>query len=179
MKIEKPLSTERITVRDYEKTDLPVLTAMWFDEENGKYLSDPTRDYVDGPYQKALDGLAESPTGYYLTAVSNRTGGIIGSGCLFPDETGKRFDIGYCVRKDCWGKGLGTELVSLLIQLARRRGGIEVTAEVAAENTASRRLLERCGFQILRTSSFKKYNMDVCYDSYIFSLRLDGDNRVS
>ena len=38
MLIEKPLVSSRITVRNYQKSDLPYLTAMWFDKENGKYM---------------------------------------------------------------------------------------------------------------------------------------------
>lgn len=38
---------------------------MWLDEENGKYMSDPTWEYVDAAYQKALDTLEESSNGYY------------------------------------------------------------------------------------------------------------------
>jgi len=38
MLIEKPLISSRITVRNYQKRDLPYLTEMWFDEVNGKYM---------------------------------------------------------------------------------------------------------------------------------------------
>ena len=170
MLIEKPLSASRITIRNYQRTDLPFLTAMWFDEENGKYLSDPTREYVDSVYQTALDGLEDNPYGYYLTIVLNASGQTIGSCFIFPDNKNKSFDIGYCIHKNFWGKGLGKELISLLIDWVHKHGGIEITAEAAKENIASNQLLINTGFKVMRESKFKKYNMNVCYESIIYSL---------
>ena len=179
MLIEKPLVSSRITVRNYQKADLPYLTAMWFDEENGKYMSDPTEEYVDSKYQKALDELEDNPKGYYLTVVSNETGKIIGSSCIFPDEKGESFDIGYCIHKDHWGKGLGTELIGLIKDWVISHGGTRITAEVAKDNAASNQLLIKNGFKVLRETEFKKYNMDICFESYIYELKSEDDSALS
>ena len=112
MLIEKSLTSSRITVRNYQKSDLPYLTAMWFDEVNGKYMSDPTVEYVDSDFQKALGCLENNPDGYYLTVVLNCSDRIIGSACIFPDKKKEIFDIGYCIHKDYWGKKFGSEPVS-------------------------------------------------------------------
>ena len=169
MLIEKPLVSSRITVRNYQKSDLPYLTAMWFDKENGKYMSDPTAEYVDNDFQKALDSLEDSPNGYYLTVVLNSSDEIIGSACIFPDEKKEIFDIGYCVHKDYWGKRFGSELLALIVTLIRNNGGIEITAEVAQDNIASNRLLAKNGFKIKKKSQFKKYKMNICFNSYIYT----------
>ena len=179
MLLEKPLSTSRITVRNYKKADLPYLTAMWFDEENGKYMSDPREEYVDSRYQKALDDLEDNTKGYYLTIMSNDTREIIGSSCIFPDEKCECFDIGYCIHKDYWKKGLGTELIGLIKAWVISHGGTQITAEVAKDNVASNRLLIKNGFKVLRESEFKKYNMDICFESYIYSLSLDDKSGIS
>ena len=179
MLLEKPLSTSRITVRNYKKADLPTVTAMWFDEENGKYMSDPREEYVDSKYQKALDALEDNPLGYYLTIESNDTGKIIGTSCIFPDEKRECFDIGYCIHKDYWRKGLGTELIGLIKAWVISHGGTQITAEVAKENVASNQLLIKNGFKVLRETQFEKYNMGITFESYIYSLRLDDDSAES
>ena len=179
MLLDKPISGARITIRDYQRADLPHMTAMWFDGENGKYLSDPTAEYVDELYQKALDELEDNPRGYYLTVALTDSQEIIGSACVFPDEKMESFDIGYCIRKDCWGRKFGAELIGLIVDWARGQGGLEITAEVARENVASIRLLVNSGFEILRKSEFKKYNMDICYESDIYRLRLSDTHRSS
>ena len=172
MQLKKPLTASRITIRDHRAADLPFVTAMWFDEENGKYLSDPAAEYVDEIYQAALDKLENSNDGYYLTVVLKGTEEIIGTCCIFPDENKECFDIGYCVHKDCWRKGYGTEIIASITAWLRDNGGAEITAEVAKENTASIALLERNGFKVKRESSFKKYNMGIDFESYIYSIKL-------
>lgn len=170
MLIKNPLRAAKITLRNYKKADMPYVTAMWFDDENGKYMIDPTKECVDSKYRSALDKLEDSEDGYYLTAVSNDSNEIVGSCCIFPDEKRECFDIGYCIRKDHWRKGLGTEVISLVIDWVIEQGGTQITAEVAKENVASCRLLQKNGFKVLRDASFKKYNMDISYDSYVFAL---------
>lgn len=172
MKLSTDLHTSRITIRNHRASDLPSVTAMWFDEENGRYMSDPTKEYVDEKYQKALDGLEDNPEGYYLVVEQNDTKKIIGTCCIFPDEKKECFDIGYCVHKDCWRKGYGTEIIALITAWVRENGGAEIAAEVAKENTASRSLLESNGFKVKRESSFKKYNMGIVFESYIYSLKI-------
>ena len=169
MLIKKPLTSSRITVRNYQKSDLSFLTAMWFDKENGKFMSDPTVEYVDNDFQKALDRLENNPDGYYLTVVLNGSEKIIGSACIFPDEKKEIFDIGYCIHKDYWGKRFGSELLTLIVTWIRNNGGIEITAEVAKDNIASNRLLTNNGFKIKKKSQFKKYKMNISFDSYIYT----------
>ena len=59
MKIKGKLSGECVRLRSYEKEDLPFCMGIWLDEENGRYLSDPTANFVDVVYQKALDNLQD------------------------------------------------------------------------------------------------------------------------
>lgn len=74
MRISNPIQGGRIRIRNYEATDLDFVTGMWFDEENGKYLSDPTRDFVDEAFQRALDELPDSKLGYYFVIEHADTG---------------------------------------------------------------------------------------------------------
>ena len=55
MRSGKRLFGKRIIVRDCEKSDLDFCTGMWFDKENGKYLSDPEKEYIDEKFQRAVD----------------------------------------------------------------------------------------------------------------------------
>lgn len=168
MKIHNTLSGNQIVIRDYKKADLNFLLSMWLDEENGKYMSDPTWEYVDTAYQKALDTLEDAPNGYYLVLETTATQELIGSCCIFPDEQEQTCDIGYCIHKDYWKKGYGSEMLSLLLGWIKKQGWKKVTAEVAVDNIASNALLEKFHFEVMKNTSFKKYNMNVSYESYIY-----------
>ena len=53
-----------------------------------------------------------------------------------------------------------------------RSGGTAVTAEAALENRGSCALLEKCGFTAVKEASFKKYHMDVVFESFIYEKKL-------
>lgn len=132
-------------------------------------MSDPTREYVDEAFQKALDTLGESQFGYYLVMELADKKERIGSVCMFPDEGKKVYDIGYCVHKTRWKQGYGSEAVALMLQWLKANGAEKVTAEVAADNIPSNLLLRKFGFEVEGKSEFKKYNMDVRFDSCIYA----------
>lgn len=171
MKIKGKLSGECVRLRSYEKEDLPFCMGIWLDEENGRYLSDPTADFVDAVYQKALDNLQDREDVYYLM-VETKDGDRVGTCFAAPDEQGLGFDIGYCIEKHCWKQGYGTETLHLLIDWIRKLGGKWVTAEVAIENLGSIALLEKCGFVLEKESEFQKYNMDIRFPSRCYRLEL-------
>lgn len=171
MKLEDRQIGKRIALRGYRKTDFEFVSGMWFDKENGKYLSDPEIEYIDEKYQKAVDEMDDCPFGYYFVAEKLETGELVGSCCAFPDYDGEDkliFDIGYCVHKSYWRQGYGKEILFTLLDWIRSQGGVSVTAEAAKENTASVELLKKSGFEVIKESTFKKYNMNLTYDSYIF-----------
>lgn len=168
MKIDKPIQGPRLAIRSYERSDLPFVTGMWLDPENGKYLSDPTADHVDAVFQKALDSLQDSPYGYYL--IIELAGERIGSFSVFPEDG--VYDIGYCIHKDHWRRGYASEALCMMLEWMKARGAQKVTAEVAAENTPSNALLRKFGFDAEKQSEFRKYNMDVRFDSLIYAKAL-------
>ena len=86
MQLDRELQGGRIVIRSYRKADLPFLTGMWFDAENGKYMSDPTAEYVDEVYREILDDLENSTDGYYLVAELADTGEPVASAGIFPVE---------------------------------------------------------------------------------------------
>ncbi|MBR2040995.1 MAG: GNAT family N-acetyltransferase [Oscillospiraceae bacterium] len=171
MKIGGKICGERIFLRSYDKSDVAFAGGMWFDEENGRYLSDPTQEYIDDVFQKAFDGIENCADGFYFIICLN-SGERIGSISTFPDENNSQYDIGYCIHKNFWKNGFGTEAVLLLMEWIKGRGGKIVTAEVACDNIASRKLLENLGFKVREKTSFKKYNMNISFDSFIYEKEL-------
>ena len=170
MKLQQKLAGPRVAIRNYEKSDLNFVTGMWLDEENGRYLSDPTAAYVDERFQRALDTLQDEREGGYFIIETADTAQRIGSCSAFPGETAGEYDIGYCIHKACWRRGYGREAVALLLDWLRTQGAQRVTAEAAVENKASCALLRSLGFKEEKKSSFRKYRMDVSYDSVIYAL---------
>lgn len=83
-------------------------------------------------------------------AVRVATGDLIG-GCGFQGLSvgvSHRVEIGYWLAKPYWGRGIMTAVVRRLCDLAFADYGLaKVVAHVFADNTASARVLQKCGFQ--------------------------------
>ena len=171
MQIKNNITTNRLLIRDYKKEDVQTVTSMWFDKENGKYMSDPEEGYVNDRYTESLDEMEDSSDGYYLVVELKETHKLIGTCCMFPEEN-NTYDIGYCIHKDYWKCGYGSEVIEAILAWLRERDVHKVTAEVAKENSASCALLRKYGFKAEKETRFKKWNMDVWYDSYVFYLEL-------
>jgi RimJ/RimL family protein N-acetyltransferase len=57
-------------------------------------------------------------------------------------------ELGYRLRRDCWGQGLATEASQALVPLAFDEPGIErVVSSALLDNRASWRVMEKCGLQ--------------------------------
>ena len=61
-------------------------------------------------------------------------------------------ELGYRLRVDAWGKGYATELSLALIRKGFAEMGVaRVVASTFVDNLASRRVLEKCGLQIVHS----------------------------
>ena len=81
------------------------------------------------------------------------SGTVIGFGGLYEDpfEPGWGPEVGYHFAPDAWGNGYATELVSQALKDARDRHHLpKVRAFVHSNNSASRRVLEKAGFEQVR-----------------------------
>ena len=69
---------------------------------------------------------------------------FVGIVSCFPSEGVTQ--IGYWIDRPAWGKGIATQAVQLLLNEVPIR---PIWAKLAASNIASRRVLDKCGFQFL------------------------------
>jgi RimJ/RimL family protein N-acetyltransferase len=86
---------------------------------------------VWGPYT-----LIEKDTGLCIGGIGFK-GGLDATGAV---------EIGYGIAPSRQGQGFMTEAVARVCDLAREAGALSVTAETDAANSASQRVLEKCGF---------------------------------
>ena len=123
-----------------------------------------TRDFEDGALHdripqamgvaiRDIDSGAAAVLPTVWLIVGRADGRILGDlGTHGPPDGEGCVEIGYSLAPSARGKGIGTAAVAALV---RRLGGVpgirRVTAVTGAENTPSRRLLERQGFRITGT----------------------------
>lgn len=80
-------------------------------------------------------------------------GEIVGNGSInsLSGRMSHRAELGISVRKDYWGKGIGTKLMDALIAFARNAGFEILSLEVRSDNDRAIRLYERFGFKKIAT----------------------------
>jgi RimJ/RimL family protein N-acetyltransferase len=82
--------------------------------------------------------------------VRQADGMLVGKGGLHSiDWAVPRFEIGYWVRSSCTGQGFATEATAALAGMARTAlGAVRLEIRSDARNAASRRVAEKCGFEL-------------------------------
>ncbi len=130
-----------VTLRDVDVADLPV-----FSEDQ----LDPDANHMAGFFVRERDAferhwaklLRDASVIKKTIEVDGRVAGNI----LSFDGIGER-EVGYWIGRQYWGKGVAT---SALIQFLSHEPARPLHAHVAKHNIASARVLEKCGFRVVR-----------------------------
>ena len=132
------LETERLRLYIASRVEMEQIIARQTDEELRK------------AYQEMLDGyLAHPEQGewYAIWMVTRRDGVQVGDLCFKGLNEDGSVEIGYGINDEFQGQGYATEAVIATVDWALRQSGVlRVEAETEPDNTASQRVLAKCGF---------------------------------
>jgi acyl-CoA hydrolase len=88
---------------------------------------------------------------------------IVGIGQYGINADNHTAEVAFVVRDNYQHRGIGTELLTNLTQLAKKQGLLGFTAEVLYENQPMLRLFEKMGFDIERKSSAGVYELKMAF----------------
>ncbi len=99
-------------------------------------------------------------------------GTLIGSiGCGLCGR-GEVRELGYCFNRVYWGSGYATEASKAILGYTIARFGTkEFTVSHAVENARSQRVVEKCGFEFEKMSSYTKFDKSRSFESEEYALR--------
>ena len=147
-----------VTVRDMTLDDVPAVSAL----EQRLFPVDAW------PLQMFLDELSQPETRRYLVAQgSDGIVGYAGLMCIEPIADVQTI----AVVPEYEGRGIGTTLLTALIEEARRRRAADVLLEVRADNPRAQQLYVRFGFEQIHVRP--RYYRDGV-DALIMRLQLAG-----
>ena len=140
------LETERLILRSPQLEDAKAIAAL----ANDRRIAENTRR-IPHPYRTsdAETFIAATSTGLgeIALAILQRDGTLIGC-CGLGLLDGPAPEIGYWLGVPFWGRGYATEAVRALIDYAfTELDHTALQAGARVTNPASRRILEKCGFQ--------------------------------
>src|SRR5215472_4954544 len=140
------LETERLVLRAPRLEDAKVLATL---ADDRRIAENTLR--IPHPYSladaQAFITHANAGDDEAVFLISTRSGAIVGA-CGLATLDGETPEIGYWLGVPFWGKGYATEAARAIIDYAFGDLGHEVLLGGArVSNPASRRVLEKCGFQ--------------------------------
>jgi RimJ/RimL family protein N-acetyltransferase len=86
---------------------------------------------------------------------------VAGLGEYYLEEDGLLANVAFAVRDQYQNRGIGTELLRYLVQIARKQGLIGLTAEVLKENEPMLRVFEKLGLPIEKTAVEESYDLRI------------------
>ena len=161
------------SLRPWRMEDAPSIARLADDSEIARWL----RDVFPNPYtlrdaQGFLQGCLESGEDSLCLAIE--VGGqAVGSIALFREEDvyQKNAELGYWLGREFHGKGVMTQAVRQICRMGFERWDIgRIYAEPYADNAASRRVLEKAGFQLEGVLRRSVYKLGEMHDSCMYSL---------
>ena len=147
------LQTERLRLRSHRKSDLPSHYALMSDPEVMYFLQDimcRTTEQAEATLAMAMEEISAADRTCTFLCVETPQGervGEIGYTKNTGTPAGKVVTMGYFFNKRFWGKGYATEALAEVLRFAFEEDGVyRVCCGCNAENTASERVMQRCGF---------------------------------
>ena len=147
--MEKAIETNRLIITKFTPDMAEAVHQNSLDEDTRRFLPDEVFETVEDAAE-TIDFLMSQYEGadgpFVYPIITNDGGKNIGYIQLCQIDDGS-WEIGYHIAKQFMGKGYATEAVkSFLPVMAKKLNIKEVYGICLAENTASVRVLEKCGF---------------------------------
>ncbi len=171
---------QRIYLRDHEPGDLDAYHAWRSSPVVTRYLSGRTST-LDETFLELAECLKENRlpnrAKYYFAVVLKATGTIIGEAGFTIEasaEHGGRADLGYFLLPAYWGQGYAAEATRLMLAFCFTVLKLhKVTAGCDAENTASEKVMKKCGMQ--REAYLRKHAMldGVWHDRLVYAILVE------
>ena len=144
------IETERLLITDFQADMAEAVHRNSLDEDNRRFVPDEVFETVEEAREVVtfLMGRYGGTEGPFVHPILLKSGENIGYVQLVKLPDG--WELGYHVAKDHTNRGYATEAVrAFLPAMAERMGLSQILGICLAENHASARVMEKCGFRPL------------------------------
>jgi len=163
------IETERLIIRPVTADDAEAVFKWASDPEVNKYMIYPLHKdiSVTKGWLESID--IDDPNEYEMAFVLKETGEVIGTGGLYSKDGSDRWNIGYNLRRDQWGKGLVPEAMQALIDHVRSTRSVSaIYGEFAKDNIKSGRVMQKLGMTYVKDGEYTKFDGSITFSSNIY-----------
>lgn len=170
---------KKVSLGIHEREEIPEMYSAFADFEVQRFLGKPDRlYYLDSEYEW-FESLAKREDTRVLAILLNRKGSsgrqrpshkLIGNiGIHLIDPVSMNAELGYLLFREYWGRGYGTEAVSLAVDYAFKTLNLrKLTARVFEPNAASSAVLIKNGFRLAGKLREHQYINSMGYVSELY-----------
>ena len=171
--VERYIETERLILKPVTTADALAAFAWTSDPEVNRYM----RYNLNKSVAQTEAWIASIPEDALEFGFFRKdTGILIGTGGVGKNTNGVH-ELGYNLRRDAWGQGYATEAAKAMLDWAHRTLGVnDFCACHALKNRASGRVIEKCGFQLVRYGQYSRLDGSETFDAAFYELHLKGEN---
>jgi len=143
------IKTERCTITELQSSD--------FQEAVNLFTNENVRMYLGGTISKAvaIDKLYSWTNGeddLYFSVRISENGDFAGIISITEYYDNRFKELSYQILPEFWGRGIATESISAILEFLKNNTEIkELIAETQSRNLSSCRLLEKLGFELIKT----------------------------
>lgn len=145
------LETERLILREIVMNDAEAIFQYANDEHVARFVTWPAHRTVEESraFVAFVEGRRRTGGAHSWGLALKETGPIVGTcGFVGFDANGRTGKLGYAIKRSLWGRGLATEAAREVLVFAWKQLHLSrVDADVDADNGASKRVLEKLGFE--------------------------------
>lgn len=158
------LETDRLILRRFVPEDIDALYAIFSDAETMRFYPAPfTREQTEGWIRWGSQRYDSHKFGIW--AVVRKKDNLFLGDCgltIQPTDVGQMFEVGYHIRRDCWGQGYAPEAACVVRDYAFTQLGAPcVVSIVDPLNAQSRRVAAKIHTS-MRTFVWSKNNKTMC-----------------
>ena len=171
------IETDRLLLRALSPEDAEAAFAWCGDPQVNRFMPYPLYTRVED-VRAWLTDAADSQ--WEFAFVRKSDGLLMGSGGVSPGETpGDPWEVGYNLRRDCWGRGYATEAARAMIGFAFRTFGVrDFSANHAKGNPASGHVMRRCGMVFDHEGEYARFDGSEVFPADFYRLHMDRAGRA-
>lgn len=166
----KRIETERLILRPLTMEDAPDVFEWASDPVVNRYMPYPLHKNV----HQAEEWISSLKEKNEFCFCLKDTGKVIGAGSVTFHAEYEAYELGYNLNRQFWGCGYATEAARAMIQWAYQKlGARNFFARHANENTASKNVIIKCGFQFDRYGKLPRYDGSEVFEASYYTLHLE------
>lgn len=147
MKLQFPIETERLVMREFMLEDAPNMYRLNSNPIVMQYTGDVPFENLQGAEDLMLNYADYHKFGFGRWTVLRKSDGAFLGWCGLKQRTPDEVDLGYRFLQEEWGKGYATEAALKTMEVGYQYFGLdEVIAQCDHRNIGSKRVMEKCGF---------------------------------